>query len=386
MWTLRGVIILSVLWASFSLTGCLEELANGSESGTKMVSAPGTGELDPSRNVCDPFKTNSSQARDRGLVGNLVYLTNDQPRYDNVQDYIDHAVIAPVTLYLDRLYTPPRPFDLGFSTQSGELVTSINGDTVYQYFGIQLKSQLQLGEMEEPGYYQLALLADVGGKLKLTDANGVEQEIVNAEGTHSTKFACASQPVYLDHNSKIPMTVEYYQGDSRHISLMAMWRPWPDGVKNKNPVKDVFCERNVHSLYEFSDTAPALPKASFYEMLARGWKVIENENYSFPEQENNPCVPSEPPLAITNFRLGAVARDRVTLEWTTNIPATGQGTAKNVNTQAVITSPVDSTLVVTHSLTITGLSPNTLYSFQALSGTPSGQSAISDERAVRTPR
>ena len=107
MGTLRVVLLLNILWMSIALTGCLGELT-GSESGSTVVGAPNpSGTFDASRTVCDPFKTNSQQARDRGLVGNLVYLTNDQPRYSNVEDYVNHAVVAPVTIYLDRLYTPP---------------------------------------------------------------------------------------------------------------------------------------------------------------------------------------------------------------------------------------------------------------------------------------
>lgn len=384
MGMLRVVLLLNIILISFALTGCIDELT-GSESGSTVVGAPNpSGTFDASRTVCDPFKTNSQQARDRGLVGNLVYLTNDQPRYSNVEDYANHAVVAPVTIYLDRLYTPPRPFDLGFYTQSGELVKSINNDTIYQYFGIQVKSQLQLAINEEPGYYQMALLADVGAKIKITDDSGVEQTIINTEGMHSLKFACAAEPVYLDRNSKLPMTLQYYQESSDHISLVAMWRPWP--TDGKDPTKDVFCQRSVHSLYEYSDSAPALPKDAYYEMLAKGWKVLENENYNFPEQTDNPCVSAEEPLAITGFSISGVARDRVTLSWVTNIPATSQGNSKNIATGVSTLTALDTTMVTSHSLTITGLSPNTLYSVQALSSSGGGQNAISDERAFRTPR
>lgn len=384
MGTLRVVLLLNIVCVSMALTGCLDELT-GSESGSNVAGSPNPNALfDPSRTVCDPFNTNSQQARDRGLIGNLVYLTNDQPRYDNVEDYVNHAVVAPVTIYLDRLYTPPRPFDLGFYTQSGELIKTVNNDTLYQYFGIQVKSQLQLAVNEEPGYYQLALLADVGGKIKITDANGVEHTIVNSEGMSATKFACAAEPVYLDRNSKLPMTVQYYQEASSHISLVAMWRPWP--TDGKDPTKDVFCKRSVHSLFEYSDTAPAVPKDAYYEMLANNWKVLENENYYFPTQESNPCVPVEEPLAIAGFSISAIARDRVTLTWVTNIAATSQGKSKNVSTGVATLTTADADLVQSHRVTITGLLPNTLYSVQALSSSTGGQNAISDERAFRTPR
>jgi hypothetical protein len=384
MWTLRVVTLISVFFISFTLTGCLEEAITGSESGSTMVGAINPDpSFSPSRNVCDPFKTNSQQARDRGLVGSLVYLTEDQPRYDNVQDYLDHAVLAPVTIYLDRLYTPPRPFDLGFKTQSGEEVKTVNGDTLYKYFGIQVKSQLRLADVEAPGYYQLALHASEGARLKLTDENGVEQEIVNTSVAKASKFACSTVPVYLDHDSKIPLTLEYYQADGKHLSLMAVWRPWP-GPDAKN--SDDICQSDSHSLFEYSDIAPAVAKTKFYEKLAAGWKVLENENFVFPEQEENPCVPTEAPLAITNFRILSLSRNSAVLEWNTNIPATSQVKYEVAGSGVQQVSAASQALVLYHQVTLSGLSANTLYNFQGISTTPSGQSSISDVRSIRTPR
>lgn len=72
-------------FAAFAVTGCLTEPGTGTESGSTVVSEPDSTppqspSADPERTVCDPFKTNSPQARDRGLIGNLFYLSDDQPR------------------------------------------------------------------------------------------------------------------------------------------------------------------------------------------------------------------------------------------------------------------------------------------------------------------
>lgn len=391
MWTLRAVTLFSVFWLSIVFTGCLEEAISGTESGSTAVGAPSGGAgsppptLTPSRNICDPFKTNSQQQRDRGLVGSLVYLTDDQPRYSNVQDYIDHAVIAPVTLYLDRLYTPPRPFNLGFKTATGESVKTIHGDTLYKYFGIQVKSQLRLADTEAPGYYQLALHAGAGGKIILQDENGVEKVIVNTATAHASKFACATVPVYLDHDSKIPLTLQYYQDDGQYLSLMAMWRPWPAGRRVN---QDDICQSDVHSMFEFSDSAPAIPKLKFFEKLAAGWKILENENFIFPDQEENPCVPVEAPLAITNFRSGSSTSTTVILEWDTNIPASSQVLITNATSGASQLTTANPTLVLSHRVTISWstLAHNTLYNFQGISTTPSGQSSTTDARSIRSPR
>ncbi|MEQ1721627.1 MAG: hypothetical protein ABL930_00535 [Pseudobdellovibrio sp.] len=82
----------------FIISGCLlDGTETGTESGSTVVSDPNPPEnpTDPVRNICDPFQTNSPQARDRGLVGNLLYLTDDQPRYNNITDIINNA--APIS-------------------------------------------------------------------------------------------------------------------------------------------------------------------------------------------------------------------------------------------------------------------------------------------------
>lgn len=390
MGTLQVYILLGLLSIFFSTSGCLVESDTGTESGSTVVTEPTPGitppPVDPNRTICDPFKTNSPQARDRGLVGNLLYLTPDQPRYSTVTDYISNAAIIEASIYLDRIYTPTRPFDRGFFTQSGSLVQTVDGNTLYEYFALRMESQIQLAANENPGLYQLALMADDGALLKIPDGNGGQKILVNDDGTHPTKFACATEPVYLDHNTKIPIVLEYYQGPRFHISLVAMWRPWPDGINDTNPVNDSYCGRSGNSLFFDSTKDPVVAKTPFYELLSRNWKVLENENYYFPDQAVNPCVPTEEPLSISSFSISGIARDRVTLTWVTNIAASSQGESKNVTTGIITQTATDSALVQSHSLTITGLSPNTLYSVKALSTSTGGQNAFSDERAFRTPR
>lgn len=381
------MLISTMILSAFLVTGCLTQSETGTESGSTVVYEPDTTpQADPERTVCDPFKTNSLQARDRGLIGNLLFLSDDQPRYNNITDFIENAHVAEANIYLDRLFIPTRPFDRGFVTQSGTLVTNSNGNTLYEYFGLHIESQIQLTADEPAGYYQLATLADDGALLKIPDGNGGWKVIVNNDGTHATKMACATEPVYLDHTTKIPIIMQYYQGPRYHISLVNMWRPWPDGVSNTNAVNDAYCGASGNSLFFDSTKNPIEAKAPFYELLSRDWKVLENSNYKFPDQEINPCVATEQPLAITSFTISNVLRDRATLNWTTNIPSTSQGWFKNITTSVSGTTTLDPTLVQNHTITITGLAPNTLYSVKALSTTLGGQNAISDERAFKTPR
>ena len=114
------VLLFSLLAIAF-LSGCLNE-GSGNEDSTQVVAEPGEVEppplTTPERTVCDPFSSGSS-ARDRGLVGHLLYLEDDQPRYDRINDYLENGTPIQSTLYFDQIHVPTRAFDLGFYTQEG---------------------------------------------------------------------------------------------------------------------------------------------------------------------------------------------------------------------------------------------------------------------------
>jgi hypothetical protein len=385
IWNVFLIALISSLL--FFLSACLEEVTVVTEGGSTAVLDP---DLDPEseevlrRRICDPFGTDSPQQRTKGLHGSLYYLTDDQPRYTSVESYIQNGKRVDADIYLDRLFVKTRPFDRGFTTQAGTQVEFAE-QKLYEYFAIDVDSQLQLGADETAGYYQLALLSDDGALLKTFADNGSEITLVNNNGTHPTKMACSSVPVYLDHNTRIPIKIQYYQGPRFHISLVAMWRPWPaDG--SGVPVQDPLCGQSGNNLFFNPNTNPIQAKTAFYELLERNWKVLENENFEFTEQENNPCVVPEQQLLLSGFSIIAVARNSVTVTWNSNIPASGQIEVKNVNTGVVVFSAVDVNASLIHTMNLGGLSPNTLYSVRTISTSVGGQTVKTDERAFRTPR
>lgn len=380
-------IILLILW-SLSFSACLTQ-GTGSEAGTEVVADPSDEPsapplTAPAQTVCDPFNVGTT-ARNRGLIGNLLYLRDDQPRYGRAVDYVDNGEVIPSTLYFDQLYIPTRAFDLGFYTQAGELVTNATNQPIYEYFGLRLESQLALGAAEAPGWYQMAVLSDDGAMLSTKNADGSLTTLVDNDGTHPTRMGCSSRAVYLDRASKIPVVLEYYQGPRYHISLVVMWRPLPAGADPQAPTVDNECGQAGNSRFFDSNMVPSAPQTAFYELLARGWKSLANENYYFPEAASNPCA-AEDPLLITSFVITQVTRTSVTVSWLTSLPSTTQAVVKNVGTGSTITSPVDPLPRTSHTVTLTGLSANTLYAVRGLSQTSGGQPAQSNESAFRTAR
>jgi hypothetical protein len=379
-------ILFMALTLLFSLSACLNE-GSGSEDSTQVVADPEqvvTPPLTtPERTVCDPFDVGSS-AQDRGLIGNLLYLTDDQPRYSSVQDYIDYGHPIESTLYFDRLFVPTRGFDLGFYTQEGTLILNQNDEPIYEYFALRLESQLTLSESEPEGWYQMALLSDDGSMLYKKESNGSLTPIVSNDGNHSTQMGCGSA-IYLDHNSKIPVVLYYHQGPRFHIALSVLWRHLDESEDPNSPIRDSECGRSGNSRYFDSTVVPSKATSTFYDMLSRDWKVLNNENYYFPVQANNPCA-IEDPLLITNFNINSSTRTSVSVSWSTSLLSSSQIEVKNITTGVVTTSPLDNNLVLSHSLTLSGLTANTLYSVRAISQSSSGQTVFSSESAFRTPR
>lgn len=383
----KGFNTVFVIVCCLSTIGCLTA-ESGTEAGTDVVSDPSNAPLPPyttpERTVCDPFNVGTT-ARDRGLVGNLLFLEDSQPRYTAVSDYIDNGTPIASTLYFDKLFVPTRAFDLGFYTQDGELVLNHNGQPVYEYFGLRLESQLTLGDNEPEGWYQMAVLSDDGARVSEINPDGTKSIIVNNDGTHSTRMGCSSRSIYMERGTKLPILVEYYQGPRYHISLVVLWRPLPSGADPHTSASDVECGRSGNARFFNSTLVPSEPTATYYDMLTRGWKPLDNENYYFPEQASNPCA-VEAPLLLTNFAINSTTRTSVTVSWATSLPSNSKVEVKNVTTGTVIASPIDASLVTAHTLTVPGLLPNTLYSIKAISVSASGQTAVSSESAFRTPR
>lgn len=371
------------------LSGCLEE-GSGNEDQTQVVADPNEVPeppaplTPPERTVCDPFSVGTS-AQDRGLVGHLLYLTDDQPRYNRVQDYLDHGTPIQSTLYFDRLFIPTRAFDLGFYTQEGEIVLNQNDEAIYEYFALRLETQLSLAANEEPGWYQMAVLSDDGTVISEKEPDGTLTPLIENDGFTPTRMGCASKSIYLDQSTKKDVVISYFQGPRYHIALSVLWRPLPSGQQPEDAVSDIECGRSGNGRYFNSNKVPSEPTTKYYEMLTRGWKALTNENYYFPVQATNPCA-SVDPLLLTNFSLAGTTRTQVSVTWTTSLPASSQVEVKNVTTGVTQLSSVDGALKTSHSISFTGLSPNTLYSIKAISQAGDGQVTESSESAFRTPR
>lgn len=365
------------------MSACLTDKV--SEEGTEAEIIPDESPRDPGTVVCDPFDEETGEAeRTQGLIGQLYYLDSTQPQYTHVQEYFDFGHhVSEVDIFFNQLYIPTRPFDRGFTTESGHTITTTEGDTLYEWFALKFKGQIQLGPDDLAGEYQIALLSDDGAMWKLDrDGDGNLELIVDNDGFHSTRLGCATEKVVLGYGEKIPFEIDYFQGPRYHIALTAMWRHWP---ADEADVDDPHCGMQSNSAYFDSTQSPPQPNHAYNDLLDRGWKPLSAKNFALPEsEESNPC--NEPAPVLSNFIASNVRSNAVTFNWQSDIGSTSQIIYTEVVTGVSNESLIDTQMVTSHTFELTGLKANTLYSFQARSSSVSGRSSVSDILTLKTSR
>ncbi len=82
-------------------------------------------------------------------------------------------------------------------------------------------------------------------------------------------------------------------------------------------------------------------------------------------------------LSLSNVAVASMATSTATITWNTNLAANSQ-VMYGVTTAYGSSSPLDSTLVTSHSVMLSGLLPNTTYHFQVVSATASSTATSSD--------
>jgi hypothetical protein len=90
-----------------------------------------------------------------------------------------------------------------------------------------------------------------------------------------------------------------------------------------------------------------------------------------------------PATGITGANSQNITPTGATTVWTTNVPATS-GVKYGSTSGYGCASPSDPNMVLSHSVNLTGLMPNTLYHFQAVSVDASGNQPVSADSTFTT--
>jgi hypothetical protein len=110
---------------------------------------------------------------------------------------------------------------------------------------------------------------------------------------------------------------------------------------------------------------------------------VTSSNYSFTTLGDPPSDPPSGPLVISNVQATAIRHSHATITWTTSTPSTSQVVYGTTTAYGSSTAAV-STLVTSHSVTLTGLTDGTTYDFAVVSAPSAGQSVTSSNYSFTT--
>lgn len=237
--------------------------------------------------ICDP--NSAPVSAEYGLRGELYTATANESQ--NVDQMIQRGTKLSSDLYLNDLAIPTTAFDRGFTSVDGHTLKDLQGQTLIEYFALNLHSQLALSETDSEGEYQLAVLADDGAILSVTDLNG-QTVTVNNDGLHQTQMQCAGSTVTMRRGRPLPMKLKWYQGPRMHIALTMLWRKVSSS--SSSALKEEACGAAGNDLFWDSSKVPSVQTDYYQRILSRGWKVLGKKNFLLKPPEQNPCAPQNP--------------------------------------------------------------------------------------------
>jgi hypothetical protein len=298
----------SPLWgAAFVLVGCGELapvdafLAEDRGPGTsdpslrmsrsQIVELYGNVSCESMRDLIDFLDQTGATDYFRGLSGTIrspeqSCMANTNGRWHVLDNYLgDGTVQNESKLFLSTLDVPTRRFTEGFPTLSGDMVKNDAGVDLLEYFHLSFRSELKLGDDEEEGLYELAVLADDGARLSVDGSTFLE-----STGVHPTKLLCAPADtagvVDLRRSSSLPIKVEYFQGPRHHIALQLLWRK-----VDSSRLPEPRCGQLGNEHWFNYNATPVVAKAPYQDLLDRGWSVIPAHVFRIPRDEYmNPCT------------------------------------------------------------------------------------------------
>jgi hypothetical protein len=184
--------------------------------------------------ICDPFSNGGASDPKNGIYSTLHYYEVGDSRISSIKSSLDFmpgvpgVVSAPNPLYLNRLDVPTRSFSDGFVGGDGQILRTLNGESLIEWFSLRMSSNFVAPVAAEDGHYQFALNSDDGAILRIDEnRNGNFVALVDSDTIHAPVLKCATRTVEVKTGSPLPFKLEYFQGPRYHITLQLLWRKLP---------------------------------------------------------------------------------------------------------------------------------------------------------------
>ncbi len=244
---------------------------------------------DPS--VCDPFpdpfERNSTlnENPDLGIVGHMRNLDHNDLPHMNAKDGEDMGSPSEVVLSMNRVYLVSRR-SIHWKTYDQSHEISDPNPAIY----LQLNTELRIPNANAAGAYQFALLSH-GAVMEVIDQTENATTVVNNDGYHPLRIACADQPLQVT-DAPLKVRIHSFSGPGNMVSLILLWRPW-------NP-NNHSCDQNGGNGSWFQQQAnlgPFVPKKKIVDLLKPnpGWSIVPKEAFHMPEEYKPNHCPSPPP-------------------------------------------------------------------------------------------
>lgn len=239
--------------------------------------------------VCDPFSENNEVVTEKNGIEGKLYYFDSQPPTKNTSYFLQYGTyVENLIVYLSQINVPTRHFSQGFTTDTGATLSNLAGDTLIEWFALNLTGRIGLTSADAPGAYQFAAISDDGILFKLTK-NGTLEPYINDDNVHPTLMSCSVEPVMFDATTKIPFELNYFQGPRTEIALMLLWRPYP--AAGGAPIIDPECGKSGTTYFFDYSTNPSTPKQPYLNLLSRGWRPVPAVNFFLKENAKpNPCT------------------------------------------------------------------------------------------------
>ena len=195
---------------------------------------------------------------------------------------LPNGIKLDANLIFNQLNVPTRLYNLhdGIQAQDETIITTPEGNTLYEWFALHFTSQIKLGTNDTAGKYQFAVLSDDGSIFSLDQGSGLKQ-LINNDGTHPSTLVCAKSTVKMGANTVMPMQMDYFQGPrvtrSRSCCCGARFPTTSTKVANPLPLSTTrpATFRATALALRLQSEPPSAPTGTWIGLLSmRGWKVL----------------------------------------------------------------------------------------------------------------
>lgn len=241
--------------------------------------------------VCDPFEPGGTAGSNQnGIKAKLYYYTAQELRdhpFHGVNDFIRYGTSPNVDFFFTNFFTPTRAFDRGFVLNDGSVLSNEQGTPLYENFAFKFTGGIQLPQGMAGRHMQFAILSDDGATFSIVNPRS-SSVILNNDGNHPTRMACANAPVTVSSTERLKFELDYYQGPRYHISLVLLWREWSDN-SGFDP-NDQWCGQSGNNLFFDSSTNPSTPQSPWNDLMNR-WEVVPGNVFHVDgdTEVTNPC-------------------------------------------------------------------------------------------------